>query len=127
MRDRHAKTTMTAACRLAAAGMAGLLLAGCSTEPYRIETATNPPWEKRATLLMPVLDPPLSQRAHRVSLCYGKTVNSEADVLAKAEEVCSDGRLVLEGQNAFWNGCSILQPTRVTYICDPPEGTIVGN
>ena len=43
MQDRHAKTTKTAACRLAAAGMAGLLVAGYSTEPYRIETATNPP------------------------------------------------------------------------------------
>jgi hypothetical protein len=76
---------------------------------------------------LPALDPPLSDRAHRVSLCYGTSVNSEADILAWAEEICGGGRLVLEDQNAFWNGCSMLQPTRVTYICDPLEDAAVGD
>ena len=109
--------------RLAAVALAALLL-GCSTEPYRIAPGTNPPWEdKLATLELPEAEPPFTARAHRLSICYGKTVNSEEEVLAKAEEICAGGRLVLDGQNAFWNGCSILQPTRVTYICDPPEET----
>ncbi len=113
--------------RLAAAVLVALLL-GCSTDPYAIEPMTNPPWEdKLSALELPALDPPLSERAHRLSLCYGKSVNSEADVLAKAEEICVGGRLVLDGQNAFWNGCSLLQPTRVTYVCDPPEGAAAGD
>lgn len=110
-----------------AAVVLAVLLLGCSTEPYPIEPVTNPPWDKLSTLELPVVEPPLSERAHRLSLCYGKSVNSEADVLAKAEEICGGGRLVLEGQNAFWNGCSLLQPTRATYICDPPEDTAAGN
>ena len=108
-------------------GALGVVLVGCSTEPYRIEPTTNPPWDKLSALELPAVDPPLSERAHRLSMCYGKSVNSEADVLAKAEEICGGGRLVLEDQNAFWNGCSLLQPTRVTYICDPPEEAVVGN
>jgi hypothetical protein len=104
-----------------AAGAIAVMLAGCSTAPYRIEAATNPPWELFRARDLPVLDPPLSERAHRLELCYGAAVNSEEDILALAEELCGSGRLVLEDQNTFWNGCSILQPTRVTYICDPPE------
>lgn len=103
------------------AGVGALLLIGCSTGPYRIETATNPPWELLRARDLPVLDPPLGDRAHRIALCYGTAVNAEEDVLAWAEELCGGGRLVLEDQNVFWNGCSVLQPTRVTYICDPPE------
>jgi hypothetical protein len=95
--------------RSLAAVVLAVVLAGCSTEPYPIEPVTNPPWNKLSTLELPVVE------------------HSEADVLAKAEEICGGGRLVLDGQNAFWNGCSILQPTRATYICDPPEDTVAGN
>lgn len=102
------------------AGAAALALAGCSTEPYPIETATNPPWELLRARQLPLLDPPLGPRAHRIALCYGTAVNDEEDVLARAEEICGGARLLLEDQNVFWNGCSVLQPTRVTYICDPP-------
>ena len=126
MKCRSHGTSITAPGWLVAGGLAALLL-GCSTDPYRIETTTNPPWEKMRAQQLLDIDPPLSDRAHRISLCYGKTVNSEADVLAWAEEFCGGGRLVLEDQNAFWNGCSILQPTRVTYICDPLEEAAVGN
>lgn len=104
-----------------AAGAFALWLGGCSTAPYEIEPKTNPPWELFRSRNLPVLDPPLSARAHRIAICYGTSVNSEQDVLARAEEICGGGRLVLDGQNAFWNGCSVLQPTRATYICDPPE------
>lgn len=120
MQRRNDETAKPAAAGLAAVALA-LSFAGCSTEPYRIEPTTDPPWEIERGLGLPKLQPPLSSQARRISLCYGTAVNSEEDVLALAEEVCGDGRLVLEHQNAFWNGCSMLQPTRATYICDPPE------
>ncbi len=126
MQCRDDGNSMTGCGWLLAGGLA-VLLAGCSTEPYRIETTTNPPWEIMSEQQLPVLDPPLSDRAHRIFLCYGTSVNSEADILAWAEEICGGGRLVLEDQNAFWNGCSVLQPTRVTYICDPLEEAAAGN
>ena len=96
-------------------------LAACSTEPYPIEASTKPPWRFTTSSDLPALDPPLSGRAHRIFLCYGSVVNEEEEVLARAEDLCSGGRLVLEEQDTFWNGCSVLQPVRVTYICDPPE------
>ena len=93
----------------------------------QIEPVTDPPWEFARGPSLPALEPPLSPRAHRIAICYGTSVNSEDDVLALAEKSCGGGRLVLEHQNAFWNGCSVLQPTRVTYICDPPEEAAVAN
>jgi hypothetical protein len=120
MQHRNETTSPTAPVWLALCGVA-VLLGGCSTEPYRVETATNPPWELFRERELPVLDPPLSDRAHRIALCYGTSVNSEADILALAEEFCGGGRLLLEDQNTFWNGCSVLQPARATYVCDPPE------
>ena len=126
MQRRTHKTARPAAVWLAAGALA-LFLAGCSTAPYRIEPVTDPPWEFERGLSLPALEPPLSPRAHRISICYGTSVNSEDDVLALAEKTCGGGRLVLEHQNAFWNGCSVLQPTRITYICDPPEEAAAGN
>lgn len=122
MQGRNDESAGPAIGWLVACGLA-VLLGGCSTAPYQIEPITDPPWETKGELGLPELDPPMSARAHRISLCYGTSVNSEADVLAWAEEICGGGRLVLENQNTFWNGCSILQPTRVTYICDPSEAT----
>ncbi len=104
--------------------LAGLLapaLAACSGEPYPIETSVNPPWSPGAHQALPQVDPPLSARAHRIAVCYGTHVNKEDEVLARAEDFCEGGRLLLEDQDVFWNGCSILQPVRATYICDPPE------
>jgi hypothetical protein len=115
------------AVRWLAAGALALFFAGCSTAPYRIEPVTDPPWEFGRGLELPALEPPLSPRAHRISICYGTAVNSEQAVLALAEKTCGGGRLVLEHQNAFWNGCSVLQPTRITYICDPPEEAATEN
>ena len=97
-----------------------VMLAGCSTAPYPIETETNPPWALFHVPEQPVLEPPLSERAHPIALCYGGAVNTEEEVRARAEELCKGGRLVLQDETQFWNGCSVLQPTRVIYICDPP-------
>ena len=79
-----------------------------------LAAAPTPIKSRTRTAALPELDPPLSDRAHRIALCYGGIVNSEADVLAWAEELCGDGRLLVENQNVFWNGCSVLQPWRVT-------------
>ena len=125
MQRRNDEIARSTARWLLAAGLA-LFLAGCSTAPYRIEPVTDPPWEFERGPALPALEPPLSLRAHRISICYGEAVNSEEDVLALAEKSCGGGRLVLEHQNAFWNGCSVLQPTRITYICDPPEAAAAG-
>lgn len=118
--DAYAKP---APARLAAGMIAvvfSVALAGCGTEPYPIETETDPPWYLFHAPEPPVLEPPLSERAHPIALCYGGAVNTEEEVRARAKELCGGGRLVLENENLFWNGCSVLQPARVTYLCDPP-------
>lgn len=106
--------------RLVAALLLAAGLGGCSQAPYPVDPVTTPPWETGAETALPVLEPPLSARAHRLYLCYGSAVNGEEEIASRAEELCQDGRLLVEHQNSFWNGCSLLQPVRVTYICDPP-------
>ena len=130
MGRRRAGTSNIACRRHLAAGLilaVGGLLAACSSAPYQIEAETDPPWELLDAPVALNLDPPLSERAYRINLCYGNSVNDEAEILALAEEICDGGRLVLEDQNDVWNGCSVLQPTRVTYICDPPAEAAAGN
>jgi len=114
--DAYAKP---ARLRAGAAAMA-ILLAGCGSEPYPIETETNPPWDLFHAPEPLALDPPLSERAHPIALCYGGAVNTDDEVRARAEELCRGGRLVLRDETVFWNGCSVLQPFRVVYMCDPP-------
>ena len=105
----------------AAIGAALLVgLAACTTRPYPVDSDVTPPWEPAAEAELPAADPPFSPRAHRISLCYGEGINDEQEVREVAAELCADGRLLVEHQNTFWNGCSVLQPVRVTYICDPP-------
>lgn len=116
--DANAKPAWLAAG--ATAVVWAVALAGCGTEPYPIETETNPPWDLFHAPEPPVLEPPLSERAHRIALCYGGAVNTEEEVRARAEELCGGGRLVLQDETLFWNGCSVLQPARVIYVCDPP-------
>lgn len=95
-------------------------LAACAPDPYQIGAVTTPPWESAPSPELPSAEPPLGPRAHRISLCYGKLVNDPQEVLDEADYLCKGGRLIVEHQNTFWNGCGLLQPVRVTYICDPP-------
>ena len=111
--------------------------AACSTDPYPIGTGRQPPWQPGSVDTQPTADPypigtlrqsPWQLRTadelpaagpRRFAFCYAKPLNDEAEVRALAEESCDGGRLVVEDRDAFWNGCSLLQPMRITYLCHP--------
>ena len=100
---------------------AGLLTlaAACSTAPYPIGVQKQPPWQFESVADLPAADPPFSDRARRLGVCYGWPLNDEQEVLALVQERCSADRLVVERRDAFWNGCGLFQPMRAIYICDP--------
>ena len=84
-----------------------------SSAPYSVGTSQRlPPQEETA-------DPPLGAGPRRFAFCYAKPLNDEAEVRALAEERCGGGQLIVEDRDAFWNGCSLLQPMRITYVCEP--------
>ena len=53
-----------------------------------------------------------------VTVCYGGMLNSADEVRETARRLCPEGsELRLEGQDAFWNGCPLLQPNRAAFRC----------
>ncbi len=56
-----------------------------------------------------------------LSYCYNNRLNEPQEILALARRDCEGGRLELREQDAVWNGCAILQPVRVSYVCYPPK------
>ena len=56
-----------------------------------------------------------------LSYCYNKWFNDPEDILARANVDCEGGRLEFREQDAIWNGCAVMQPIRVSYVCYPPS------
>lgn len=55
-----------------------------------------------------------------VTVCYGRLVNTVDEVQQAAQGLCPDGsKAVFIGQDGFWNGCPLLQPTRAAFQCRP--------
>jgi len=93
------------------------VLAGCSTAPFRtqgseasVEAATA-----QGQDMLPRLRP------YAMGICYSSAVNDLAEVEAEALYLCEGGHVEQIDEDAFWNGCSLTQPERVSYICFPPD------
>ncbi|MFD2206310.1 hypothetical protein [Kiloniella antarctica] len=52
-------------------------------------------------------------------VCYGKSVNTPAQILAFARETCEGGRIELRDEDAFWNECPVIQKVRASFVCYP--------
>jgi len=102
---------------LCTAATLGVVLAGCSFAPYRVDgsdAAADAAKAQGAELL-----PRLRPRA--LGICYSPAFNDLAEVEAEAVYRCDGGRLEKLDEDFFWNGCSLSQPNRVNYICYPPD------
>ncbi|MEQ8356415.1 MAG: hypothetical protein RH942_12810 [Kiloniellaceae bacterium] len=92
-------------------------LAGCSAAPFAVEgseaAVDAAKAEGQDTL------PRLRPRA--VGVCYSPAVNEPAEIEAEALYLCEGGRLVQQDEDFFWNGCSLSQPNRISYVCYPPD------
>jgi len=122
-------------CRVAL--LLGLLAgAGCASEPFVVQppaakpgdTAIDVPGRPRVGDSFP--EPPggsggrgpfdYDPRPRRIALCYSSQLNTPAQVLQRARELCpQNGQITLEGQDVFLNDCSLFQPHRVTFRCAP--------
>ena len=96
---------------------AAAAMSGCSTAPYSVrasQAAVEAAEAERADAL-----PRLRPRA--LGVCYSPAFNDPAEVEAEAVYLCGGGRLVKQDEDFFWNGCSLTQPNRVSYLCFPPD------
>lgn len=106
----------------ALAGLTMLALAACSSAPYAV-APSDPAVE--AVPATPALAGPLGPfdydpRPRAIAICYGNVLNEPAEVMALAKERCPyDGEVQRVDDDFFWNGCSLLQPQRASFICYP--------
>jgi len=96
---------------------AAAVLAGCSFAPYRVEGSDEAAEAAKAESadLLPRLQP------YAIGICYGPAFNELAEVEAEAVYRCDGGRLEKKDEDFFWNGCSLSQPNRISYVCFPPD------
>ena len=99
-----------------------IVLAGCSARPYEIETpeeankAVKPYRAQAVGRGIFEYDPD----PRPLSLCYSSQLNTREEVTERAQSLCpNSGKLQFFTEDAFFNGCGLLQPNRVTFICTP--------
>lgn len=102
-----------------------VLLAACSPRPFAIQ----PPEDAREGLPVQADAQEAAQalRPHDydpnprpISFCYSSQMNTPEEVMARAKEFCpNNGTLQFKDEDFLFNGCALLQPYRVTFICTP--------
>lgn len=105
-----------------------LFLAGCANRPFQVPASSDagqvlPPEANKTILLGPFdYDP----RPRAIAVCYGSFFNKPQQVMGVAQDLCpNEGRIERVDEDAFWNGCALLQPIRASFVCFPgPEPTI---
>ena len=106
------------------AGLALIGLAACSTAPYDVGAPgwveIAPSAESEPVVARSRFDFDPTPRSF--GLCYSELMNSPAELLATAREVCPYGHIESRDEDLFWNGCALFQPRRATFVCYPaPE------
>jgi hypothetical protein len=94
-------------------------LAGCSATPFRVEgsEASVEAAAAQGQFMLPRLKP------YALGICYSSAGNDLSEVEAEALYLCDGGVVVKVDEDAFWNGCSLTQPERISYVCYPPDKT----
>ena len=93
-----------------------VLLGACDARPFVVDEPTEA-WERvsaeRPTA--PVRDVfEYNPDPRPISLCYSAQLNNQTEVMNRARSLCPyQGRLEFHSEDAFVNGCSLLQPNRV--------------
>jgi hypothetical protein len=62
-------------------------------------------------------------KPYALGICYSSAGNDLSEVEAEALYLCDGGVVVKVDEDAFWNGCSLTQPERISYVCYPPDKT----
>ena len=108
------------AVRILGVGMAAVLACtACSLLPY--PTATPKALQRE---MKPYLDAgggPKPGEPWALSLCYSEAFNTPKEVLAEARFLCPKGEVTYRGTDVIWTPCSLMQPSRASFICTPRQ------
>ena len=110
--------TRAFAARMIGAGMvATLACAACSPSPYPTGTPKALQREMKVHLGADGKAKPDAPRG--LSLCYSEAFNTPQEVLAEARLLCQNGEVTFYDTDVLWTPCSLLQPSRASFICTP--------
>lgn len=56
-----------------------------------------------------------------LSFCHNKAFNSPKEVMDEAKLLCQNGKVTFYDTDTLWTPCSLLQPTRATFLCTPRQ------
>lgn len=95
------------------AAAAALVLSACSALPY-------------ATAVPKAVERELKRQGsggqRAVALCYSDTINTPQELKDEARLLCGGGTPAYQGTDSFWTSCSVMQPSRATFMCEPAQG-----
>ena len=91
-------------------------LAGTACSPLPYPTAAS-------KALQRALKPQASAdgAASGVAVCYNEAFNAPKDVLYEARLLCEGGTVTYYDSDVLWTPCSLLQPSRASFICTPGQ------
>ena len=99
-----------------------VLVAACEFRPFEIDSSRR---ASRSAAALQVSTEPLGPFGHNpnprpIAVCYSSQFNTREEVVQRARELCpNEGAIGFFEEDAFFNGCSLFQPFRVTFICTP--------
>ena len=100
--------------RLLIASLLLAVVAGCSGRPYVVGPPKALLAERAAAVKAGLPAPRL------LSLCYGRPLNTPEELLAEARYQCGgEGEVTYLDSDLFWTPCSLLQPVRASFFCQP--------
>lgn len=107
---------------LLALAAAAFALAACAEEPFVVTpdpdaaAANGVDLDAQRTRL----DWEPAQQTELITLCYSGQFSESAELEAAAVEACPSGKVKKVAEDAFWNGCPLMQSYRASYLCEPP-------
>lgn len=112
--------TRAFALRIMGVGMAAALACtACSLLPY--PTATPKALQREMDRQLEAEGSPKPGAPRVLSLCYSEAFNTPKEVLAEARLLCPKGKVSYHGTDVLWTPCSLLQPSRASFICTPRQ------
>lgn len=61
-----------------------------------------------------------AQQTELITFCFSRAYSHSVELEQAAVEACPSGKVKKVAEDAFWNGCPLLQSYRASYLCEPP-------
>ena len=99
--------------------VAALACSACTLLPY--PTATPKALQRDLKAPIAADGTPRAVAARGLAFCYNQAFNSPKELMDEARLLCADGKVTFYDTDILWTPCSLLQPSRATFLCTPRQ------